>query len=87
MRLNKELETTKRVGKCDFCGIFISVASNEHTIRLINHRRSDRYKLQWKKDGMREACEVVEVAVEGGWPMTSGCVVVRKVILQVLMIV
>jgi hypothetical protein len=38
VRLNKE--TGKCVVKCDICGIYISLTSNDHTIRLINHRRN-----------------------------------------------
>ena len=58
--------------KCDFCGVFIS----DIQVRLINHRGSNRCKLEERRNARKLA--------------KVGCVVgriVRQVILQVLMIV
>ena len=56
VRLNKE--TSKRVVKCDICGVFISLTSNDHPIRFINHRGSD----SCKREERRNARKLVKVS-------------------------
>jgi hypothetical protein len=51
VRLNKE--TSKRVVKCDICGVFISLTSNDHPIRFINHRGSDSCKREERRNARK----------------------------------
>ena len=48
VRLNKE--TSNRVVKYNICGVFISLTSNDNTIRLVNHRGSDRCKQEERRN-------------------------------------